>query len=188
MEAWRFPLPMPELLTARLRLRRFEAGDLLAAFRWASDAEVARYAFWDAHESPVDTQAFLELCFRLYAEQGIGPWAVELRETGELIGNCSFGRIVREERRIELSYFFARPHWGRGLATEAVRAMIDFGFRTLGARTIEARCVPENAASERVMQKAGLRYRGRLSYTLRDGRDIEMKTYALTQAEWLGAW
>ncbi len=188
MGGWTYPLPMPVIETARLRLRRFERGDLMAVYGWASDPEVSRYAFWETHESPVDTQGFLELCFREYEAKGIGPWAVERRDTGELIGNCSFGRIVPEERRLELAYFFARSQWGQGFAAEAVGALIEFGFRQLKARRIEARCVPANRASERVMQKAGLRYRGLLRYRLKDGGEaVELKVYSLTMGEWLGA-
>ncbi len=153
---------MPELDTPRLHLRKFAQTDLLAVYAWGSDPEVARYALWDRHEAPVDTQAFLDSCFREYAERGIGPGAVVRMDTGELIGNRSYGRIVPEESRIELAYYFARQHWGHGFATEAVRAAIDYAFGVIGVRRVEARCVVENKASERVMQKSGLEYRGTL--------------------------
>jgi ribosomal-protein-alanine N-acetyltransferase len=181
------PWPMPELDTPRLRLRKFAQTDLLAVYAWASDPEVARYALWDRHESPVDTQAFLDFCFREYEERGIGPWAVVRKDTAELIGNCSYGRIVPEESKIELAYFFARPHWGHGFATEAVRGAIDYAFGVIGVRRLEARCVAANKASERVMQKAGLEYRGTLRCYLRQRDEMaDLTTYALERYQWLG--
>ncbi len=181
-----YPLPMPEIETERLRLRRFRPSDLHAAYAWGSDQEVSRYAFWDTHESPVDTQGFLDFCYREYEEKGIGPWAVELKESGETIGNCSFGRIYLGDSRIEIAYFFARPHWNRGYATEGVRAMLGFGFDTLECNRMEARCVPANAASERVMQKAGLEYQGTLTFHIEPReQDVDLKVYSLLRWQWL---
>ncbi len=177
---------MPEFETARLRLRRFTQSDLMAVFAWASDAEVSRYALWDRHETPANTQGFLEFCFREYAERGIGPWAAVRKDTGELIGNCSYGRIAPEESRIELAYFFARPHWGQGYASEGVRALIDYAFGVIGVRRVEARCVTANTASERVMQKAGLEYRGTLRCHLAQRDEMaDLATYALERYQWL---
>jgi ribosomal-protein-alanine N-acetyltransferase len=66
-------------------------------------------------------------------------------------------------RRGDIGYALAREYWGHGYATEAVRAMIEFGFEHLNLNRIEARAVPANVASTRVMQKAGMKYEGILS-------------------------
>lgn len=123
-----FPLPMPPLETPRLVLRRFLPRDLEETFRWASDDEVTRYVYWPSHRTPDDTRSFLDFCFQEYEQKGIGPWAAELKQTHEVIGNCSFGVIHSADSRIEIAYFFARPHWGHGLGTEAVRELLRFGF------------------------------------------------------------
>ena len=135
------PFPMPVLETQRLRLRRFEQRDLEAGFAWASDEEVTRYVYWPAHRTLDDTQSFLNFCFQEYSQKGVGPWAMVLKDSGEQIGNCSFGLIHAADSRIEIAYFLARHHWGKGLACEAVTELLRFGFEDLQANRMEARCI-----------------------------------------------
>ena len=181
-----FPLPMPVLETPRLRLRRFQQDDLEECFTWASDEEVTRYAFWQAHRHPSETQQFLDFCFAEYEQRGIGPWAVEWKETGAVIGNCTFGLLDPTNLRVEIAYFFARPQWGKGFALEALLALLRFGFDELGVNRMEARCMVPNLASERVMQKAGMQYEGILrEFVYAKGRFHDMKVYALLRSEWM---
>ena len=91
-------------------------------------------------------------------------WAVELRATGEFIGDCGLVYVEGKGPEIEVAYHFAKEWWGRGLATEAARACLDYGFRELGLREIIAICFPEHVASRRVMEKAGMRYVGPARY------------------------
>jgi len=181
-----FPLPMPEFTTPRLRLRRFTPADLDDCFEWASDEEVARYVYWSAHKTKADTQWFIDFCLNEYAEKGIGPWAVEHRESGKVIGNCSYGAIDITNRRIELAYFFARPFWGKGIAVEAVTPLLKYGFEDLQMNRIEARCMPANLGSERVMQKLGMQFEGILrEYMYSKGRFHTAKVYSRLASEWL---
>ncbi len=109
-----------------------------------------------------------------------------LKETGEQIGNCSFGTIHPADSRIEIAYFFARRHWGKGLACEAVTELLRFGFEGLEANRMEARCMLANAASERVMQKAGMTYEGILrGYVHAKGKFHDLKVYSVLLSEWL---
>ena len=181
-----FPLPMPVLETQRLRLRRFEQQDLGAALAWACDEEVFRYAFSDAPRGPEDVQAFLDSCSRQYAERGIGPWAVELRDTREQIGNCSFSGIDSTHARVEINYFFGRRYWGQGFATEATREMLRFGFEALHANRMEARCLPGNTGSERVLQKLGMAFEGLFRECVyAKGRFHDLKVYSILHRDWL---
>lgn len=178
-------LPMPEFTTARLRLRRFTQADLDDVFEWAGDEEVARYVYWPVHKNKADTQWFIDFCLNEYAEKGIGPWAVEHRDSNKVIGNCSYGVIDLTNRRIELAYFFARPFWGQGLAVEAIAPLLKFGFEDLRMNRIEARCMPENRGSERVMQKSGMSFEGILrKYMYAKGRFHTVKVYSLLASEW----
>jgi len=180
------PFPMPVLETQRLRLRRFEQRDLEAGFAWASDEEVTRYVYWPAHRTLNDTQNFLNSCFREYSQKGVGPWAMVLKDSGEQIGNCSFGLIHAADSRIEIAYFLARHHWGKGLACEAVTELLRFGFEDLQANRMEARCMIANTASERVMQKAGMTYEGILrEFVHAKGKFHDLKVYSVLRHEWL---
>jgi len=89
-----------------------------------------------------------------------------------------------EYARASLGYAIAREYWGRGLTTEAVRAAIAFGFDHLSLNRIEARCIAENTASERVMRKAGMSYEGTLrDYVFRKGAYRDYKVYSTLRRE-----
>ena len=140
---------MKELETARLRLRKFRESDL---------AEVARW------EEALRAEEFLEFCFRSYREWGMGPWALVLKQSEVIVGNCSFCRISYErelgalEYCGEVNYYVARPYRGSGLALEALRIMLRFGVDDIKLTRIQGRCAPENVSSERVLQTAGLKF------------------------------
>jgi [ribosomal protein S5]-alanine N-acetyltransferase len=94
-------------------------------------------------------------------------------------------RWAPEHARAEMAYVLARSHWGRGLMTEAVRAVIRFGFERMGLNRIEARCISENAASARVMEKAGMTYEA--TFRQREfikGEYRDMKVYSVLRREW----
>ena len=142
-------LKMIELETERLWLQKFQESDLADVARW-SEAQRA--------------EEFLEFCFCSYREWGMGPWAMVLKETGVVVGNCSFCRIGYErdlgtlEYCGEINYFVARPYRGGGLALEALLAMLGFGFDDIKLTRIQGRCSPQNIGSERVLQKAGMKF------------------------------
>jgi ribosomal-protein-alanine N-acetyltransferase len=185
MGSLEYPLPMRELETERLRLRRFRHGDLRDTFAWTGDPEVSRYTFWSVHKTLNDTQQFLDFCFKEYSERGIGPWAAELKTTGVVVGNCSYGAIHLSDARVELAFFFARQCWGQGLAVEGLSALLRFGFEDLGLNRMEARCMPVNVASERVMQKLGMQFEGVLREYLRvKGQFCDLKVYSLLKRDW----
>ena len=176
---------MPALETRRLRLRRFEERDVDAALLWANDDRVFRYAFSEPPRNLKEAGDFLRFCFQEYENKGIGPWLIQLRDTDEQIGNCWFKSIDAANSRIEINYFLGSRHWGRGLATEAVLAMLRFGFEDLGANRMEARSIAANAASERVARKAGMRFEGVLrEYVYAKGQFHDLNVYSILRGEW----
>jgi [ribosomal protein S5]-alanine N-acetyltransferase len=87
--------------------------------------------------------------------------------------------LNRQDRGGGIGYFLARQHWGKGHATEAVFAVLRFGFGALALNRIEARCMPENTASERVMQKVGMKFEGLLRQAMfKDEGFHDVKLYA----------
>jgi [ribosomal protein S5]-alanine N-acetyltransferase len=106
------------------------------------------------------------------------------RDDDEILGNVS---LVRDEEhgRAELGYWVGVPHWGRGYMTEAVRAILDHGFRQHELRRIFARVYGHNAASARVCEKAGLAYEGTLrEHEVRLGEVVDMQYYGILRREW----
>ncbi len=176
---------LPELETQRLLLRKMRPDDAAAMFAYSSDPEVARYVLWDAHRSIEDSEAFLLFAVEGYERGDFGGWGLVLKSSGAFIGTCGIDAgYAPEHARAEIGYVLSRDQWGRGLMPEAVRAVIRFGFARMGLNRLQARCIAENDASARVMEKAGMSYEG----TLRESEYVkgayrDMKLYSILRRE-----
>lgn len=151
---------IPDIETARLRFRRFTPDDLDDLARIFSDPEVVKF-LGDGkpptkHETIPHLHNFIE---RYWEEQRFGRWALIHKEDDKLIGYC--GLRLLDEVHPELVYVLARDYWGKGLATEAARAGLRYGFEELKLEEIVAATRPENIASQHVMKKLGLKYEKR---------------------------
>lgn len=171
---------LPTLETERLILRKMVLNDAEAVFAYASNSEVSRYTLWETHRSIEDSRAFLEFATQKYENGGEPDWGIVYRGNGCLVGACGLVNWEAEHARAEVGFVLSREYWGRGLMSEAVRAILRFGFERMNLNRIEARCIAENAASARVMEKAGMFYEGTLrqrEYIKGTYRDI--KLYAI---------
>jgi [ribosomal protein S5]-alanine N-acetyltransferase len=171
---------LPTLETERLILRKMILNDAEAVFAYASNSEVSRYTLWETHRSMEDSRAFLEFATQKYENGGEPDWGIVYRGNGCLVGACGLVNWEAEHARAEVGFVLSREYWGRGLMSEAVRAILRFGFERMNLNRIEARCIAENAASARVMEKAGMVYEGTLrqrEYIKGAYRDI--KLYAI---------
>jgi len=154
--------PAPTIETGRLRLRAFEEGDIRDVVFYA-DPEVMRYIPGGARDPAVlDTRFRAQLVNAgdQWSRHGFGMWAVVLGTSGSVIGHCGLQHLPGSSDEIEVYYLLDKPHWNQGLATEATRAALTFGFDRAGLQRIVAIAMPENVASQRVMQKAGMRLEG----------------------------
>jgi [ribosomal protein S5]-alanine N-acetyltransferase len=139
--------------TDRLLLRRPLTSDAPAVFaRYSSHAAVTRYLGWRTHGSVADTQLFLACCEAEWLHTGVGPYLVQSRETGLLLG--STGLQLSSPQQAATGYVLAQDAWGRGYATETLLAMRSLALR-MGILRLTALCHPEHYASVRVMQKCG---------------------------------
>jgi ribosomal-protein-alanine N-acetyltransferase len=148
------PLLVPEhVATARLELRRPVPEDAEAIFRrYASVPEVTRYLSWPTHRTVGDSQAFLEASNRSWADTGVGPYLVWTGQ-GTLVGGT--GLALETPERAETGYVFAADAWGLGYATEVTRCMASLAFTIPSLVRLYAICHADNAASQRVLEKAG---------------------------------
>ena len=140
----------------------------------------------ETHRSVEDSKSFLRLALEGYERGDFGGWGVVLKDSGAFVGTCGMDAgYAPEHARAELGYVLSREHWGRGLMPEAVRAVIRFGFGRMGLNRVQARCIAENVASARVMEKTGMAYEG----TLRESEFIkgayrDMKLYSILRCEY----
>lgn len=151
------------LETERLILRPFRREDGEAMFRnWARDPEVTRFLTWPPHESVEVSQSIAALWERESRKPEVYQWAIVPRSLGEPIGSLSVVRIDEAVDAMELGYCIGRPWWGMGYTAEAVRAVIAYLFREVGANRIAACHDVDNPHSGRVMEKAGMTREGTL--------------------------
>ncbi|MFJ3903573.1 GNAT family N-acetyltransferase [Streptomyces sp. NPDC090025] len=154
---------VPDLVrieTPRLLLRRWRSSDVAPLAAVQADPEVMRWIRDGSVRDEEETRAGIEVYEASWRERGFGLFAVEVRETGELAGFAGLAVphfLPEVLPAVEIGWRLGREFWGRGLATEAARAALDFGFRECGLDRILSIVQEGNTASERVTQKLGMR-------------------------------
>ena len=151
---------MPELQTERLILRRMRVSDAEDMYHYARRPEVTRYLLWSPHPDIYHTQDYLRYLATRYAAGTFYDWGVILKQNGRMIGTCGFTTIDCAHDAAEIGYVLNPDYHGMGIATEAVEAVLAFGFDKLLLHRIEARFMEGNDASLRVMEKVGMRFEG----------------------------
>jgi ribosomal-protein-alanine N-acetyltransferase len=146
------------IVTQRLVLRKPLDEDADAIFaRYASDPDVTRWLGWARHQGADASRAFVEFSHAEWTRWPAGPYVIESRESGELLGATGFG--FETPSRATTGYVFAKDAWGRGYATEALQAVVDIA-RHVGIVRLYAICHVEHRASARVLEKCGFACEG----------------------------
>jgi RimJ/RimL family protein N-acetyltransferase len=146
---------MQEIETARLYLRQFTPDDLDELFRIYSDAEIMKYL--RGVKTREETESAIHTMLKLWEENNFGMWALVHKIDRKMIGRCGLAFLDRTPE-VELGYTLDKVYWNQGLATEASFASLNYGFETLKLDRIVAIARPENIASQRVIQKVGMKY------------------------------
>ena len=146
---------MTILENERLRLRRMTQDDFPALCRILQDPDVM-YAYEHAF-SDEEVQEWLDRQLSRYAQYGFGLWAVELKETGAMIGQCGLTmQDVNGRQLLEIGYLFEKAHWHRGYATEAAAACKAYAFDVLHADSVCSIIRDTNIASQNVARRNGM--------------------------------
>lgn len=174
------------LESGRLKLRRFREDDARAMFEnWCSDPRVAASVTWEPHPDALFTARLLGTWVKGYERPQEYHWGIEMG--GELIGDIA--AITHNERQMstEIGYCLSYDYWNRGIMTEALKLVMRFLFAEVGFNRIVLRHLVSNAASGRVMQKAGLRYEGTLRQLMKNKQGVfeDVAMYAALKDEWL---
>ena len=170
---------LPSLETDRLCLRKAVLRDAQDIYRYAQDAEVARYVLWTPHHSLADSREMVRSMRMQYRRGYPSSWVIALKESGRVIGTIGYMWISPGNLSAEVGYSLARDCWNQGLMTEALRAVLAFSFDTLSLHRVEAQHDIRNPASGRVMEKAGMQAEGVLRDRLiNKGAYSTVKLYA----------
>lgn len=177
---------LPEIETNRLILRKMRMEDAEDIFEYASDPEVSQYTTWLPHQSIADSRHFLSFIKKRYKNAEAIDWGIVHKADKKLIGTCGFSEWVRQHNRAEIGYVISKKYWGRGYMSEAVHALLEFGFRKLKLNRIEALCQVKNIASARVMEKVGMKFEGILRQKMFvKGEYWDLKIYSILEQEFI---
>ena len=146
-----------ELETARLRLRMFAPEDAAELSLITSDPDVMEYIGEGVPLTTDATTMNLASIIETFKRRGFGRWALVHKELDKLIGYCGLS-YNNAQVGVEVAYLLAKPYWGQGLATEAARACLRYGFEALRLDTIGGVTRPANDKSRRVLERLGMKF------------------------------
>ena len=128
-----------------------------------SNRNVIRYLIHTEPWPKDKVEGWLNSCQTRWDAYGVGFWILEKKENGGPIGWCGLNKLT-ETDEVEVLYALDEPYWGQGLATEAASFSVRYGLTALGLEEIIGLVIPENIASARVLEKAGLTFVGKDRY------------------------
>lgn len=178
--------PFPVLATTRLILRELRPADAADVLVFRGDPYVQRF-----NSEPLKTLAeaavFVEEALQQRATQAGFGWAITLRGQDRVLGGVSLHAWEKYHRRAEVGYDLAHAFWGQGIGSEAVRAVLHFGFTQLNLNRIEAATIADNHESVNLLKKLGFRLEGiRRGYSWEeDGTFHDSAMFGLLREEFI---
>lgn len=178
----------PIIETDRLILREVTEKDADSLLSYLSDEEVTRHMGLAPFTSPED--ALDEIgWYQSIFENGTGMrWGITLKEKSHVIGSCGFLNMSKKHHRAEIGFELSREYWGKGIAGEALQAVVAYGFTNLNLNRIEALIEPANSPSQKLVEKTGFLREGLLrDYEYTQGKFDDLYMYSILKREFNGA-
>ena len=147
--------PFPTITTDRFILREITDEDLPEIFYQRSDPQIMKYIDRAPAQSMDDATRFLTIVKSALASNDGITWGIALKDSQKLIGNIGLWRIIKEHHRAELGYALHPEHQSKGYASEAMKAVLDYGFNTMQLHSVEANVNPHNVASIKLLERNG---------------------------------
>jgi len=151
MNTQEFPRDFPKLETKRLVLRKLEESDAEALFENYSDEDIAKNFMDEPFGDIKQASQFIEAFNAEFSQGKAITWAIAIKITDQMIGTCSY--MIETSTCAEIGYDLAKTHWGKGIMTEALEAMIGYGFDELGIEKIKADTLSNNSRSLNLLKR-----------------------------------
>ena len=179
-----FFLHTPVIRAPRLHLRKLTMKDAPDIYEYSRDPLVAEHVLWEAHRSVSESKAYIRYMIRKYRYGEPASWGIALNSDDKIIGTIGFMWIQNENACAEVGYSLARKEWNKGYMTEALRALLEYGFKRMNLNRIEAIHETANPASGAVMRKCGMKHEGTLrSKLLNKGKYVDVELYAILRQD-----
>ncbi|MFC4408982.1 GNAT family N-acetyltransferase [Chungangia koreensis] len=173
-------IEFPVLETERLRLRKVTEQDAPYLMEYLSDDEVMKHYGLEPFESIEEAISEIQWYDSLLEEQTGIRWGISLKDDEQIIGSVGFHRYVHQHHRVEIGFELSKAYWGKGIAGEALSAILTYGFETFPIQRIEALIEPENLASQKLVEKHGFIREGLLrKYEYTRGKYDDLYMYSL---------
>ncbi|MEM4326285.1 MAG: GNAT family protein [Candidatus Pacearchaeota archaeon] len=166
--------------TERLFLRKLRIEDVDDIFEFTSLPETCKILSWYPHSDKNITAKFISSIIEKYERNLASQWGMELKENRKVIGIAGFITFLPEHKKGEIAYVLSPKEQNKGLMTECLLSIIEYGFNIMGLHRIEAKCEIDNFASEKVLQKVGMKLEGCFyDYLIRKGKFRSYKFYSI---------
>ncbi len=170
----------PVLKTARLQLREIGPQDAAAILAMRANGRVNQFIARQEMQKIEDAQALVERTAQAYVSRQAIGWAGVLREGETIVGTCGFNSIEVHNLHGEIGGEMATEYWGKGIAQEAVKAILTFGLEVIGLQTVEAKVNPGNRGAISLLEGMGFQkeahFRDRIRF---QGQFWDMAVYTL---------
>ena len=175
---------MKTIETERLTLRDWIVDDVDDLYDYAKNPNVGPHGGWKPHESKTESLEIMQTLFINKYES----WAIVHKKSGKVIGSIGYEPDPRrpEINCKELGYAMGEDYWGKGIMTEAAKAVLRYGFEILALDMVSIYRNPQNERSGRVIDKCGFRFEGilRQAYKIYDGTIRDISCYSMTKEEY----
>lgn len=178
--------PFPVIQTERLILRQMELADADNLFLLRKEKKVMQYIAKPLATSIMDAIDLINLINqRIETNAGIN-WAITLKDENKLVGSVSLHKIDKEHHRAELGYMLSPHLWNKRITSEAVNAVINYGFDKLNLHSIEALIDPDNIASAKILKSFGFKKEAyfKQNYFFNE-KFLDTEVYSLLKSDWL---
>lgn len=174
----------PVLETERLLLRKVTPEDAASMLTYLSDQNVMQHMGLEPFQSISDALDEIAWYESIVKDRTGMRWGITLKEDGQVIGSCGFLNYVSKHHRIEIGTELSRDYWHQGIASEALQAVIHYGFNNLEIQRLEALIEPANYASQKLFERQGFMKEGLLrSYEYTCGKFDDLYMYSLLKHE-----
>ncbi|WP_144552838.1 GNAT family N-acetyltransferase [Peribacillus simplex] len=174
----------PLIETRRLILREVTIEDAGDMFKYLSDIDVVKPMGLDPCQTVNDVWDEIKWYESIYQEGTGIRWGITLKDSGKVIGSCGFLNMVTKHHRAEIGYELSKDHRGKGIASEALEAVVMYGYRHFHLERIEALIEPDNHPSQKLVEKQGFRREGLLRhYEYTCGKFDDLYMYSLIKED-----